>query len=188
MQLFELLDQTNQRIIDLDFTESAGHLSENMLQVNYKYCSQLAEEIKQKVQDGDIEGSPDIEKIDARVVSLSIAAIQLNNIKGIPDFINKVREVITEGRGSHAARAALASVVAYLVCTDDIIPDDLPGGIGYLDDGLIIFSIASGFLDLINVKKHPLARFPRRVDIEGARNDAPAADASRCFPLTWPLV
>ena len=124
-----------------------------MLQVNYEYCQQLAENAKRDVRDGKLPGNPeDMDKMNAKAVSLVIAAIQLNNIKGIPDFMNKVREVIVRRKGLPAVRAALAGIVAYLICTDDIIPDNLPGGIGYLDDGLVIFAIVSDFLDLIDVK------------------------------------
>jgi uncharacterized membrane protein YkvA (DUF1232 family) len=66
-----------------------------------------------------------------------VAALLLVMIKELPERIGRMRTKLTDPSTDPVTRAILATVLAYLVTPRDIIPDDLPGDYGLLDDVLL---------------------------------------------------
>jgi uncharacterized membrane protein YkvA (DUF1232 family) len=69
---------------------------------------------------------------------LLISKLELRIIKGIPPIAGEMSRILQAGEGESAFRCILAASLAYLVQPGELIPDDLPGGYGLLDDALLL--------------------------------------------------
>jgi uncharacterized membrane protein YkvA (DUF1232 family) len=82
--------------------------------------------------------------LDGAIVSMAKGA--LGRIKKIPEMTSVMLERL-QGQGTEAAiRCALASILAYVVQPRDLIPDNAPGGYGFLDDAVMVHA---GYLDVL---------------------------------------
>ena len=82
--------------------------------------------------------------LDGAIVSMAKGA--LGRIKKIPEMTTVMLERL-QGRGAEpAVRCALASILAYVVQPRDLIPDNAPGGYGFLDDAVMVHA---GYLDVL---------------------------------------
>lgn len=63
---------------------------------------------------------------------------QLAIIKGLPAIASEMVKILKEGTVEPAFRCVLAASLAYLVQPQDLLPDDLPGGYGFIDDALLL--------------------------------------------------
>ena len=86
-----------------------------------------------------VPGNDDAERqmtLDGAIVSMAKGA--LGRIKKIPEMTNVMLERL-QARGTEpAVRCALASILAYVVQPRDLIPDNAPGGYGFLDDAVMV--------------------------------------------------
>ena len=93
-----------------------------------------------------------IEKLSREGVSgivdrLSVALLGL--VKEIPVIVGALRGAV-EKRSTHpAVRCAMVGALAYLVQPRDLIPDDRPGGFGFIDDSLILRATVSEYFDAL---------------------------------------
>jgi len=69
---------------------------------------------------------------------LVLSAAQVMVIKGIPAIAAEMGKMLQAGSGEAAFRCVLAASLAYLVQPKDLLPDDLPGGYGFVDDALLL--------------------------------------------------
>jgi len=69
---------------------------------------------------------------------LALSAAQITVIKGIPAITTEMSKVLQAGSAEPAYRCVLAASLAYLVQPHDLLPDDLPGGYGFVDDSLLL--------------------------------------------------
>jgi uncharacterized membrane protein YkvA (DUF1232 family) len=67
-----------------------------------------------------------------------LSATQLEIIKGIPAIAAEMVKILQAGGGEPSFRCVLAASLAYLVQPKDLLPDDLPGGYGFIDDALLL--------------------------------------------------
>lgn len=78
-----------------------------------------------------------------------LSAALLGLVKEIPVIVGAVREAV-EKRSTHpAVRCAMVGALAYLVQPRDLIPDDRPGGFGFVDDSLILRATVSEYFDAL---------------------------------------
>jgi uncharacterized membrane protein YkvA (DUF1232 family) len=78
-----------------------------------------------------------------------LSADLLGLVKEIPVIVGAVREAV-EKRSTHpAVRCAMVGALAYLVQPRDLIPDDRPGGFGFIDDSLILRATVSEYFDAL---------------------------------------
>jgi uncharacterized membrane protein YkvA (DUF1232 family) len=75
-------------------------------------------------------------QLDKSLLVLSTA--QLTVIKGIPAIAAEMSKMLQAGTGEPAFRCVLAASLAYLVQPNDLLPDNLPGGYGFIDDALLL--------------------------------------------------
>lgn len=68
-------------------------------------------------------------------------AALIEGVKGIPRMIDLLVERINEPSSTPALRCALVAVLAYVVQPRDIVPDDAPGGYGFVDDQAMLLVI-----------------------------------------------
>jgi uncharacterized membrane protein YkvA (DUF1232 family) len=72
------------------------------------------------------------------ILMQAIAAGALNCIKGTPEVAQFLTSKLNDGRVPPQIKCALGAVLAYLVQPHDLVPDDAPGGYGFLDDSAIL--------------------------------------------------
>jgi uncharacterized membrane protein YkvA (DUF1232 family) len=67
-----------------------------------------------------------------------LSAAELTIIKGLPAIAKEMAGTLSNGGGDPAFRCILAASLAYLVQPNDLLPDNLPGGYGFVDDALML--------------------------------------------------
>jgi len=85
-------------------------------------------------------------------IAQAIAFGALNCIKGIPKIANFLAAKTKERRVAPQVRCALASVLSYLVQPLDLLPDDAPGGYGYIDDSAVL---RAGLIEYLKIDRVP---------------------------------
>lgn len=62
----------------------------------------------------------------------------LGFIKKIPGIAIEMKNMLESGSGDPSFRCVVAASLAYLVQPHDLMPDDLPGGYGFVDDAVLL--------------------------------------------------
>jgi uncharacterized membrane protein YkvA (DUF1232 family) len=65
----------------------------------------------------------------------------VKSVKAIPRLIHMLLARINDPSSSPALRCALVGVLAYVVQPHDVVPDDAPGGYGFVDDRAMLLAI-----------------------------------------------
>ncbi len=92
------------------------------------------------------------EKVDKKIrdkLTIAFAAAWLKQIKNIPALVNTLRSVIDDPNTPPTIRCALLGTLVYLVQPNDLIPDEAPGGYGFVDDVLILRVAMIEYLNLL---------------------------------------
>lgn len=76
------------------------------------------------------------EKFNETVHALSYGHLMM--IKTLPNLVAEMSKMLQDGSGDPSFRCVLAVSLAYLVQPRDLLPDDLPGGYGFVDDALLL--------------------------------------------------
>ena len=84
------------------------------------------------------------------------AAGALAIVKRIPEMIDVMVERLESDDVDPAVQCAVATVLAYVVQPRDLIPDDAPGGYGFIDDTILLHA---GFLDILSMEPPHAGRF-----------------------------
>lgn len=134
--LYQLIEAVANRIEALDTGpgEDRDAFAAQLLETRPDLFSQL---------DGGVEGEA------ARRASAALASCMLRLIKDIPVISEAMLHAVDRRTAEPAVRCALAGALAYLVRLKDLLPDDLPGGFGYIDDCVILRATATEFLDFL---------------------------------------
>ena len=84
------------------------------------------------------------------------AAGALTIVKRIPEMMDVMVERLHSDEVDPAVQCAVATVLAYVVQPRDLIPDDAPGGYGFIDDTILLHA---GFLDILSMEPPAAERF-----------------------------
>ncbi len=122
--LFHLLDKTYARINKLDTIADAPLFADQLRMMRPTIKSEL------KAQ-GILA-----DQLDKALLILSTA--QIGVIKDIPAIGAEMSKMLQAGQGEPAFRCVLAASLAYLVQPQDLLPDNLQGGYGFVDDALLL--------------------------------------------------
>ena len=123
--LYEMLDNVCGRINKIDINVEAPLFAAQLRKMRPSLEKEFAANgIKEKDFDNSI---------------LVVSASQLRAIKRIPAIVAEMSNILKTGGGEPAFRCVLATGLAYLVQPRDLLPDDLPGGYGFIDDGLFLY-------------------------------------------------
>ena len=122
--LFQLLNRLAARINKLDVKEEAPRFAAQLRKMRPSLKTEL---MATGVAKGQIDN-----------VLLALSAAHLGIIKGIPAIGGEMSKVIQAGSADPSFRCLLAGTLAYLVQPHDLLPDDLPGGYGFIDDALLL--------------------------------------------------
>lgn len=93
-------------------------------------------------------GRPDL-FTDGCETAARVAAAQLGLICALPSLVDAVRGAAARPATHPAVRCALTGALAYLVQPRDLIPDDAPGGYGFVDDCLLLRGVVAEYFDLL---------------------------------------
>ncbi len=137
--LFQLLDEVVSRINALDPKKEAPILLRALKRASPGYWKSLRDNLMK-------EGG---KKEAADLCEQAIAAGILVQIKEIPTIVEMMVSVINDDRTTPALRCALVGILALLVKPKDLIPDDAPGGYGFLDDAILLRAALIQYLDYL---------------------------------------
>lgn len=84
------------------------------------------------------------------------AAGALTIVKRMPEMMDVMIERLHSIDEDPAVQCAVATVLAYVVQPRDLIPDDSPGGYGFIDDAILLHA---GFLDILSMEPPHAERF-----------------------------
>jgi uncharacterized membrane protein YkvA (DUF1232 family) len=122
--LFQMLNKLNARINKMNPATEAPKFAAQLRKMRPTLESELK---TQGIEEDQLEKT---------ILALSTA--QLLVIKGIPALATEMSNMLQAGTGEPAFRCVLAASLAYLVQPQDLLPDNLPGGYGFVDDALLL--------------------------------------------------
>lgn len=122
--LYQMIDKLSEQIKKIDpFAETpqfAAQLRKMRPNLNNELLSQ---------------GIPE-EKLNVSIMTMSLAQLML--IKNIPSLADELTKILKAHNINAAFRFSVAVSLANLVNPKDLLPDDLPGGYGFIDDFLLL--------------------------------------------------
>ncbi len=125
--LFELLEEFTSSVVNIDEHAATSAFTDQLLSMKPSVIHMLFQEL-----------SAD----QTRWAAERISAGYLSLIKDMPRYISEFEASANNPHLDAPARAALVGSLAYLVQPRDLLPDDLPGGFGLLDDCLLLHATA----------------------------------------------
>lgn len=100
---------------------------------------------------------PDVtDEVQRETMFQMFAAGALVIVKRIPEMMDVMVERLHSQEVDPAVQCAAATVLAYVVQPRDLIPDDAPGGYGFIDDAILLHA---GFLDILSMEPPHAERF-----------------------------
>jgi uncharacterized membrane protein YkvA (DUF1232 family) len=84
----------------------------------------------------------------AQVVALGIASFIISKVKEIPEIVQTMVAAANNRSTDPATRCAVLGALAYVVQPHDLIPDDAPGGYGFVDDAILL---RTGMIEYLNL-------------------------------------
>lgn len=136
--LFQLLDQVCSRISALDVQRDAPAMLQEIQRARPDFAGRL----------NQATAKSGAKSAAAQVVALAIASYVLTLIKDIPAIVQMMVDKVNDRSTDPAVRCALVGVLAYLVQPRDLIPDDTPGGYGFVDDAALL---RAGLIEYLNL-------------------------------------
>ena len=143
----ELLDQLASRIAALNPEQEAPKLLRELKRVRPDVFKTLRENVMKEARDSG--GSGITPEQTVAVVERTVTLGLLKMIKDIPAIVETMVSAISDNRISPAVRCATVGMLAYLVHPRDLIPDDAPGGYGFLDDAILLRAALVEYLNVV---------------------------------------
>jgi uncharacterized membrane protein YkvA (DUF1232 family) len=132
--LQELVEQKVAEIRRLDVERDAVAFAGQVLARNPEPFRGIPRPVAEALASRDV---PDAEPADRRGARL-LARAQLRLILELSDHAAEMLALVHDGHTSPHVRVALSGSLAYLVQPAELVPDDAPGGYGYVDDCIVI--------------------------------------------------
>jgi uncharacterized membrane protein YkvA (DUF1232 family) len=141
MTLFSMVAEVADQIEDLEEKETITTLTEHNFSVNPEGCEKLAEEYRKETRKKSSETDSTAAEATPENAAITVAYGQFTYLKTIPGLVTKIIDVINQREAKPAVRLALSGTLTYFVKPKDIMPDNIPDGIGFLDDAVVIYSV-----------------------------------------------
>jgi uncharacterized membrane protein YkvA (DUF1232 family) len=132
--LFRLLNRLRTRINNLDIDKESTAMMQEINRARPDFRARLE---KQGIKENVIQ-----------LVSIAAATAILLSIKDMPQIIEMMVKKVNSRLTDPAFRCSLAGILAYVVQPRDLIPDNAPGGYGYVDDNAIL---RAGLIEYLNI-------------------------------------
>jgi len=84
----------------------------------------------------DLEGKT--EGVAARIAARTIARDHLREVCRLRVRVEQIQASMANSSTSASERLVRTAALAYLACNDDLLSDDLPHGLGYIDDCILL--------------------------------------------------
>ncbi len=123
MVLLDMLDEVAPRLARLDHTTDGAD---------------FAAELRARRPEAFVELSDS----DRDEATTAIAIRCLDEIRKLPELAQFLTRQLNDYNVHPAVQAGIAYALAYLVCPVELLPDDLPGGYGFVDDALMVCALA----------------------------------------------
>ena len=149
--LFSLVDGICSDIERLSLPFAAPDLENEILKA-------APEAVDQLIQESSRFGSHPSRQAAAAFLAFSA----FGYIKSIPTLARQLVEKVQDPSVPPARRCGLATALAYLVQPHDLIPDDSPGGYGFLDDAILL---RGGFVAYLGSLPKPAANIESEAKI-----------------------
>ena len=120
--LFRLLDEVGSKISVLDIDKDAPAFAKQLAKANPEFAKAVREGMPSGTSSPSEAG----------------AGIFLQLIKEIPEIVNVMVAEVNSRKTTAALRCSLVGGLAYLVQPHDLVPDNSPGGYGFVDDALLL--------------------------------------------------
>jgi len=138
--LYQLLDEVCRKIDALDLKRDAPA----MLQEIRRARPDLTAKIDEVIAKGSAK-----EKTTAQVVAQTMASYVIKLIKDIPEMVRTMVAAANSPSTDPSIRCAVLGALAYVVQPRDLIPDDAPGGYGFVDDAALLRTGLIEYLDVL---------------------------------------
>ena len=135
-QLARLLEATCNQLSALDPLRDGPALMEQL--------QAARPDLKQKLDAAVRVAKPDVAALVPRAIGAGVLTIMR---KEIPELMEKLVARINDRATEPALRCALVSVLGYVVQPRDLVPDDAPGGYGFVDDDALLVAITLQLMD-----------------------------------------
>lgn len=132
--LFNLLNKTCTKISKLNIERNAPLMLQEINSARPDFRERL---LKSGIKENVID-----------LVSQAIATGVLVHIKEMPTIVDIMVNKVHSRHTDASIRCALVGVLAYLVQPHDLIPDDAPGGYGFVDDNALL---RAGLIEYLNI-------------------------------------
>jgi uncharacterized membrane protein YkvA (DUF1232 family) len=145
--LFRLVDQVCANISALDEETAGPEMLDQICEARPDFAKML-EQTKSTFTGGSAEKFPAGAALANKLIE-EIGHHCVRLVKGIPDIANTMAKASNRRGADPRVRCALAGALAYLVQPHDLIPDNAPGGYGYIDDCLLLRVAVREYLNMI---------------------------------------
>jgi uncharacterized membrane protein YkvA (DUF1232 family) len=143
----ELLDQISSRIAAINPEQEAPRLLQELKRVRPDVFKTLKENVTKAARDAGGSGITPEQAVAAAERAIALGLLKL--IKDIPAIVQTMASAVTDSRTNPAVRCATTGMLAYLVHPRDLIPDDAPGGYGFLDDAILLRAALVEYLNVV---------------------------------------
>ncbi len=143
----KLLDRISSRIAAIDPEQEAPRLLHELKRVRPDVFKTLRENVMTAAGDAGGSGTTPEQAVAAAERAIALGLLKL--IKDIPAIVQTMASAVTDSRTNPAVRCATVGMLAYLVHPRDLIPDDAPGGYGFLNDAILLRAALAEYLNVV---------------------------------------
>lgn len=152
--LFQLLDEVLNRISTLDPNQETARFFEQVRRSK----PELFDEMIRKGAKEEV----------VQVIGHGIALMGLQYIKQIPEIASSMVRQIRGESTDPALGCMMTATLAYLVQPHDLIPDDAPGGFGFVDDYILLRAGQLEFLSNVRGRDAEVAEITQNISTMGS--------------------
>ena len=134
--LFDLLEEAVSQIAAIDADAAAPHFWHQVAAAR----PDVVDTIKIGVPDPGAAGSTGHAIAHGKLTSM---------ISDVPHMAKVLTAAVNNEELAASVRCAIVGVLAYVVQPHDLIPDDMPGGYGFIDDDMLLRASLVEFLDVL---------------------------------------
>jgi uncharacterized membrane protein YkvA (DUF1232 family) len=132
MVLFDMLEPLSNRLEGLSDEEDGPAFAALLLKCRPEAFGELV---------GGAQSS------EARLAAHAIAGLCLAELRQVPEIVDYLCRKMSDSSLSPSLRSTMAFALAYLAAPIDLLPDDLPGGFGYVDDAIMLWGLVGALYE-----------------------------------------
>src|SRR5690349_24812719 len=143
--LYRMLDEVCREIDALDLQRDAPAMLEQIRRARPDFATRLDAATAALEAKGRTRASA---RTATHLVAVAMASFVISKVKEIPAMVKTLVDAANDRSTDAAVRCAVLGALAYVVQPRDIIPDDAPGGYGFVDDAVLL---RTGLIEYLNL-------------------------------------